>query len=105
MFIAMHHSSFENSVGVKCASLRLIAACANEMRHATPTEFVALGRSEFTINITPLAGLVTRTQSATNNDLLWYKIMLLRHAQNVHDESDQEEHHVNSDKNSHCREK
>jgi hypothetical protein len=29
----------------------------------------------------------------------------LCHSQNVHDESDQEEHHVNSDKNSHCREK
>ncbi len=58
MFIAVRRSGFENSVGVKCASRQIIEACINEVRHVTPTEFENAGNLEFTINISPLAGLV-----------------------------------------------
>jgi hypothetical protein len=58
MFIVVRRSGFENSVGVKCASCQIIEACINEMRHVTPTEFENGGSLEFTINISPLAGLV-----------------------------------------------
>jgi len=46
MFIAMHRSSFENSVGVKCASIQMIEVCINEMRYSTPTEFGSSGSSD-----------------------------------------------------------
>jgi hypothetical protein len=46
----------------------------NEMRHVTPTEFESSGKSEFTINISPLAGLARDLQSIASHDVRWCKI-------------------------------